>query len=96
MQPFRRPIRIMSDFGGMCMHLMSMDVLGIDYNHRRYSEKLPELQSFVRANYPASVVDDDATDRQVEGMEEVDMVVCTFPCQPFSNAGKRQVGSLHY
>ena len=76
------------------MHLMSMESLGISYKHRYYSEKLPELRSFVQTNYPSAAVCVDASDRNVADIEEVDLVVSTFPCQPFSTAGKRKAGSV--
>ena len=64
--------------------------LGVLFTHVFSSDNDEKVRKTIRANYPPEILYKDITKRDVAKVPSVDLYLAGFPCQPFSNAGKKQ------
>ena len=85
-----KPIRIGTDCSGIEAPIQALKKLGIPFKHIFSSDIDPYCRQSILANYEPEILDKDMTTRDVTKLPPIDLYVCGFPCQPFSNAGKRK------
>lgn len=77
-----------SDCSGIEAPIQALNILGISVDHKFSSEKDDHARRSIEANYHPDIIYPDIQDRNHSDLPHVDLYVCGFPCQPFSNLGK--------
>ena len=83
-----------SDFAGLNIPVLALHMCGLGrfFTETFASDKHPPCQRMITEHFPGiEIMYGDVADRKVEKMKQVDLYFSTFPCQPFSYAG-RQLG----
>ncbi|MHA2265063.1 MAG: DNA cytosine methyltransferase [Candidatus Thorarchaeota archaeon] len=88
--PPHRRIRVGTDCSGIEAPIQALQQLGIPFSHEFSSEVDPYCIKSIKANYKPKVLFKDITKRDISKVPDIDLYVCGFPCQPFSNAGNRK------
>lgn len=83
-----RILSIGTDCSGIEAPIEALTQLGIRYNHEWSCEIDKHAQKSITANYSPKILFDDI--RVKRKLPHVDVYVCGFPCQTFSQAGKRE------
>jgi hypothetical protein len=81
-----------SDFAGLNLPVLALYMLGLGpiFTEVFASDKYPPCQRMIAEHFPAvEFIYGDVADRDVESMKPVDLYFSTFPCQPFSHAGRK-------
>lgn len=81
------PLRVGTDCSGIEAPIMALTQLTVPFVHEFSSEIDKHCIASIRANYDPKIIFGDMTKRK---LKDIDLYVCGFPCQPFSDAGKRQ------
>ncbi len=82
-------ISVATDCSGMEAPIQALMNLGVPFRHVFSCERDQACQETIKANYHPERLYDDMTTRDIKTLPPMDIYVCGFPCQPFSNAGKR-------
>ena len=81
-----------TDCSGMEAPIQALKNLGVKFRHRFSSEIDASCMEMIRANAPPDILyDGDIRNRDNTETPAVDLYVCGFPCQPFSNVGSKRV-----
>jgi DNA (cytosine-5)-methyltransferase 1 len=93
------PLRIGTDCSGIEAPIQALQQLGIPFIHEWSSDIDKYCIQSIKANYyPKRIYGDqdgfypdgDITNRDHSTLPDIDLYVCGFPCQPFSDAGLRK------
>ena len=87
--PTRLPVHVGTDCTGMGAVFAALRNLGVSYRHRFGSELDESARQQLLALAPPDILFVDARSRCTLDLPTVDLYVCGFPCQPFSQAGLR-------
>ena len=83
-------LKVGTDCSGIEAPIQALKNLGIDFKHIFSSEIDASCIETIQANAPPDVLyDGDIRERDNTKTPKVDLYVCGFPCQPFSNAGSK-------
>lgn len=93
------PLKFIDLFAGLGGFHLALEKLGCECVFA--SELRPDLQELYKSNFPDTRIEGDITQIQVENIPKHDILCAGFPCQPFSQAGKRlgfteERGNLFY
>lgn len=83
-------IKVATDCSGIEAPIQALNNLEVKYKHVWSSEVDPRCIQMIRDNYDPDIIYTDMTERDQDKLPEIDLYVCGFPCQPFSNMGKRK------
>ena len=86
-----RCLKVGSDFAGISMESLAMKSLNITHSREFHCEKIEYCRKILDKNHTPAVMQEDVMTRDPKRTPKVDVFFCTFPCQPFSRAG-RQAG----
>lgn len=81
-------LRIGTDCSGIEAPIQALKKLKIKFSHEWSCEIDPYARESIRANYKPKILFKDIT--QKRKLPDIDLYVAGFPCQTFSNAGKRE------
>lgn len=82
--------RFIDLFAGLGGFHLALSRLGEDYQCVFASELRADLRRLYAINYPGTPIRGDITQISLEDIPAHDILCAGFPCQPFSQAGKRQ------
>lgn len=83
-------LRVGTDCSGIEAPIQALKNCHIPFHHVFSCEQDENCIESITANYHPESFYQDMTDRDVHSLPSIDLYVCGFPCQPFSNAGSRQ------
>lgn len=83
-------LRVGTDCSGIEAPIQALRQLAIPFKHVWSCEIDDYCEESIKANYYPQKFYKDITKRDVNELPDIDLYVCGFPCQPFSNAGKRK------
>ena len=81
-----------SDFTGLNAPVLALRMLGLGpmFTEKFVSDNYPPCQRMLQEHFPeVQVFYGDVKNREVESMPQVDVYITSFPCQPFSRAGRQ-------
>ena len=82
-------LRVVNDFAGIDMPGYALSQL-VRVDPHWCFEVDPAARRFLIANHPSAVLGGSVVDRDAASSPFFDIVVAGFPCQPFSDLGKKQ------
>jgi len=92
-------LRVGTDCSGIEAPIQALIQMNISFKHVFSSEIDKFCIKSIKANYDPTIIfgdkdgpfpEGDITKRNIEDVPDMDLYVCGFPCQPFSNAGERK------
>jgi DNA-cytosine methyltransferase len=92
-------LRVGTDCSGIEAPIQALINLKIPFTHVFCSDIDKYVIQSIKANYKPKIIfgdkdgpfpDGDITKRKLKDVPDIDLYVCGFPCQPFSQAGDRQ------
>lgn len=83
-------MKVGTDCSGIEAPIQALKHLKIKFQHMFSSEIDKNCIKTMNANYNIPIVYDDMCTRDSKILPEIDLYVCGFPCQPFSQAGERK------
>jgi len=89
-QQIDQPLRIGTDCSGIEAAIQSLRQLGVPHRHLFSSDIDKYCIKSINANYNPEILYGDMTKRDQSTLPDIDLYVCGFPCQPFSQAGHRK------
>lgn len=85
-----RVLKVGTDFSGMEMPIVALQKLGVPFEHRFSSDNAKHCRTYIEAATHPGIFYETVCGRKTSDMPYVDAYFFSPPCQPFSNAGKRQ------
>ena len=85
-----RPLKIGTDCSGIEAPIVALKQMKVPFSHEFSSEIDKHCISTIQANFNPKIMFGDIKERKIKDIPDIDMYVCGFPCQPFSNAGRRE------
>lgn len=82
-------LRVGTDCSGIEAPIQALKKLKIPFKHVFSSEIDKYCIKSIKANYNPDTIYNDLTKRNNSKINDIDLYVCGFPCQPFSTAGDR-------
>ena len=82
-------LRVGTDCSGIEAPIQALQQLNIPFIHEFACEKDKYALQSIQANYNPKLIYTDITTRDHSSLPDIDLYVCGFPCQPFSNIGKK-------
>jgi DNA (cytosine-5)-methyltransferase 1 len=91
-------LKIGTDCSGIEAPIQALKQLKIPYQHIFSSDIDKYVIKSIKANYSPQILfgdpdgkypEGDITKRNISDVPDIDLYVCGFPCQPFSQAGRR-------
>lgn len=89
-EPFMTKLRIGTDCSGIEAPIQALRQIGVAFTHVFSAEVDKFCKQSIQANYNPMIEFDDIMERKTSDIPNIDLYVCGFPCQPFSNAGTRK------
>ena len=95
----RRPLRVGTDCSGIEAPIQALKNLGVPFRHVFSSDIDKYCIQSILANYEPELLfgdpngkfpDGDIRKRKMSDVPDLDLYVCGFPCQPFSQAGMKK------
>lgn len=84
------PIKIGTDASGIEAPIQALLQLNIPHIHEFSSEIDKYCIKTIKANYNPKIIYDNILNRDNYSIPDIDLYVCGFPCQPFSQAGNKK------
>jgi DNA (cytosine-5)-methyltransferase 1 len=84
-----KSIRVGTDCSGIEAPIQALKDLNIPFIHVFSSEIDKYCVQSIDANYKPTIIYRDITKRDLMSVPDIDLYICGFPCQPFSQAGLR-------
>jgi len=84
------PLKIGTDCSGIEAPIMALELLKIPHIHEFSSDIDSSVLESIKTNYNSKKIYNDMTNRNHKKLPEIDVYVAGFPCQSFSNLGKRK------
>lgn len=82
-------LRVGTDCSGIEAPIEALIQLKVPFAHKWSCEKDKFARKSIEANYKPEKMYEDITSRDHKSLPDIDLYVCGFPCQPFSNVGRR-------
>ena len=98
-EPFYSKLRVGTDCSGIEAPIQALRQLKIPFKHIFSSDIDKYCIQSIKANYDPEIIfgdkdgpypNGDITTRNIDDVPDIDLYVCGFPCQPFSQAGQRK------
>lgn len=85
-----KKLRVGTDCSGIEAPIQALIQLNVPFEHVWSCEIDPQCLNTIRQNYTPSIIYEDIRERNTDELPEIDLYVCGFPCQPFSNIGRKK------
>ena len=82
-------VKLGSDFSGISCESIACKALNLVSESVFFCEKLKAGRKIIQQSHRPKIIQENVTTRDPRATPYVDVFFCTFPCQPFSSAGKR-------
>jgi DNA (cytosine-5)-methyltransferase 1 len=82
-------IRIGTDCSGIEAPIQALQQLDVPFIHEFACEKDKYAIESIKANYEPKIIYQDISTRNHSELPDIDLYVCGFPCQAFSQAGRK-------
>jgi DNA (cytosine-5)-methyltransferase 1 len=83
-------LKVGTDCSGIEAPIQALKKLNIEHDHVFSSEIDKSCIKTLKENYEIPIIFTDITKRKIEDVPDIDLYICGFPCQPFSQAGDRK------
>jgi DNA-cytosine methyltransferase len=85
-----KKITVGTDCSGLEAPIIALNNMNVDHKHLFSCDNNIHVKEHIRVNFKPIEYYDNIEDRDTSSMPHVDIYVAGFPCQPFSDAGKKQ------
>ena len=82
-------VRLGSDFSGISCESIACKAVNLKTDPVFFCEKLKTSRMIIQQSHHPKLIQEDVTTRDPQLTPKVDVFSATFPCQPFSSAGKQ-------
>ena len=83
-------LKVGTDCSGIEAPIQALKKMNIEHDHVFSSEIDKSCIKTLNENYKIPIIFTDITKRKIEDVPNIDLYICGFPCQPFSQAGDRK------
>lgn len=82
-------LRVGTDCSGIETPILALQELNLPFQHVFSSEIDANCIKTIKANFSPEILYNDIVTRDVHSLPDIDLYICGFPCQPFSEIGNR-------